>query len=186
MKFLDFFCFGLELFIEVLFNKFIPIVLLIFFLLVELKLLLNDGLNILLSETFYQVELVLENDHTKKDFSAFELTFAKLEFPNFSDFFHNGFDFIFELLIKCDQLKCPINRVETFSLCKLFILSFIIRVYEVVDFCDFLCWCYLGSISFVVNDDLLPVQKWKTKSLILSEMVLFLIILFSQHFFYCR
>lgn len=64
-------------------------------------------------------------------------------------------------------------------------MSFVIRVDEVVDLGDFISGCYFGSVSLVVDDDFLPIEERKAEGLVFSEVVLFFIVLFAKHSFYC-
>ena len=185
MEFLDFFRFRFELLFKVLLNEFLSIFLLVFLFLMKFELLLNEGLNEFLSKTLHEVKFVLENDHTEEHFSALKFALSKLELSYLTDFFHDWFDFVLEFFIEGNQLQSSIYWIRAFSLGQLIILSLVICVDQVINFGDFICCCYFGSISLVVDDDLLSIEKWKTKGLILSEMVLFFIVLFAEHSFYC-
>lgn len=70
----------------------------------ELELLLDNGLDKLLSETLDKVEFILENSQTEENFPTFELALSELEFSNFAYFFQNLFNDTFKLRIKSHKL----------------------------------------------------------------------------------
>ncbi len=123
----------------------------------ELELLLDDGLDVLFSETFNQVELVLEDDHAEENFSISELSLSELKLSDLSDLFHNWLDFTFELFVKSDQLESPVNREGAFGFGELLVLGFIFGVDDFIDLHDFVCRGYLWSVPFVVDYNFLSI-----------------------------
>ncbi len=100
VKFLDFLRLWLKLFLEISRDELISVVFLVLLFLMELKMFLDDVLDVLLSETLDQVKLILENDHTEEHFPVFELSLTELEFSHFSNLFYYCFNLTLQILIE--------------------------------------------------------------------------------------
>ncbi len=59
------------------------------------ELLLDNGLNMIISETFNQVELIFKDCQTEKNWSIFELAGSEFKFSYSSYFFNDSLYFAF-------------------------------------------------------------------------------------------
>jgi hypothetical protein len=181
VQLLDFLGLGLQLLLQIGRNQLGPIVLLVLLFLMELEILLNHVLNELFSETLYQVELVLENHHTKEHLPVLELPLTKLELSHLSHLFHHLLNLSLQLLVKTYQLQSPVHWVRAFGFGRLLLLLLVLRVYHIVDLNHFISSCNLRPVSLVVDDNFFAIYQRQTECLVLRKMVFFLVILFAQH-----
>ena len=143
--------------------------------------MLDNGLNELLSETFYQIKFVFKNHYAEKYFSIFELALSELEFSNLTNFFHYWFNFTFQFFIKSHYLNCTVDRVWAVDWLRFFIIVFSID--HIINLADFLCDCYFWSISFVIYNDSFPWFKRNIKGMKFSKVILLFVVFFAQHYF---
>jgi hypothetical protein len=94
----------------------------------ELELLLNEGLNELISEAFDEVELVFENNKTEKHLSVLVLSPSELALSYFPYFFHYRLNPPLQVLIEGHKFQSPIDRIWAFTYRYLVVSTSVFRV----------------------------------------------------------
>jgi hypothetical protein len=153
MQLLNFFSLRLKLSFEVFLDDLCSIIFLILLVLVEFELLLDNGLDKLLSETLDQVEFILENSQTEKNLSAFELALTELEFSNLAYFLQNWLNDSFKLRIKSHELQSSIHRERALIQGLFLSLLIFICINHIIDFSDLISRCQFRAVSLVIDNN---------------------------------